>query len=72
MESLTFTEIDIGTTLPKFNSVPSVPNVDDAGLWIEFDVNYSGTQVIVLYVFFHISFFSRYYRWFYNDFGDKD
>ncbi|OTF82731.1 testis-expressed sequence 2 protein-like protein, partial [Euroglyphus maynei] len=42
MESLTITEIDIGTTLPKFNSVPSVPNVDDAGLWIEFDVNYSG------------------------------
>lgn len=43
MESLTITEIDIGSTLPKFNSVPSVPSVDDAGLWIEFDVSYSGT-----------------------------
>ncbi|KAH9413113.1 Tabersonine 6,7-epoxidase isoform 2, partial [Dermatophagoides pteronyssinus] len=48
MESLTITEIDIGTTLPKFNSVPSVPTVDDAGLWIEFDVNYSGGFTMTL------------------------
>ena len=45
MESLTITEIDIGTTLPKFNSVPNVPVVDDAGLWIDFDVNYSGKDL---------------------------
>lgn len=44
MESLTITEIDIGTTLPKFNSVPSTPVVDDAGLWIDFDVSYSGKR----------------------------
>lgn len=43
MESLTITEIDIGDTLPKFQSVPSVPSVDDGGLWIDFDVSYSGT-----------------------------
>lgn len=42
MESLKITEIDIGSTLPKFQPVPSAPIVDDAGLWIDFDVNYSG------------------------------
>ena len=47
MESLTITEIDIGTTLPKFNSVPTPPVVDDAGLWIDFDVSYSGMSPFV-------------------------
>lgn len=48
MESLTITEIDIGTTLPKFNSVPTVPVVDDGGIWIDFDVSYSGGFAMTL------------------------
>ena len=42
MESLTITEIDVGNTLPKFNDVPKPPVVDKRGLWIDFDITYSG------------------------------
>jgi hypothetical protein len=42
MESLTITEIDLGNNLPKFNDVPKPPVVDKRGLWIDFDITYSG------------------------------
>lgn len=60
MESLTITEIDIGTTLPKFNSVPSQPTVDEAGLWIDFDVNYSGSSLdsVLLFNTYERGFFT--------------
>lgn len=44
MESLTITEIDVGNTLPKFNDVPNPPVVDKRGLWIDFDITYSGAN----------------------------
>ena len=47
MESLTITEIDVGNTLPKFNDVPKPPVVDKRGLWIDFDITYSGINCFV-------------------------
>ncbi|CAG2162011.1 unnamed protein product [Oppiella nova] len=48
MESLTITEIDVGNTLPKFNSIPNPPLVDKRGLWIDFDITYSGGFTMTL------------------------
>ncbi|XP_054160251.1 testis-expressed protein 2-like [Oppia nitens] len=48
MESLTITEIDVGSTLPSFNSVPNPPIVDSKGLWIDFDITYSGGFTMTL------------------------
>ena len=50
MESLTITEIDVGNTLPKFNDVPKPPVVDKRGLWIDFDITYSGLNLIISFV----------------------
>jgi Ca2+-dependent lipid-binding protein len=46
MESLTITEIDLGNNLPKFNDVTKSPVVDKRGLWIDFDITYSGMNLI--------------------------
>jgi hypothetical protein len=44
MEALVITEIDLGGNLPKFNYVPKPPMVDARGLWIDFEINYSGNS----------------------------
>lgn len=50
IETLTLSEIDLGSNLPKFNNIPKAPRVDAKGLWIEFDITYSGTEITFNYL----------------------
>ena len=69
MESLTITEIDVGKTLPKFNDVPNPPVVDKRGLWIDFDITYSGKQWFYFDNYLNLILCPNDRR-FHNDFGN--
>ncbi|RWS08378.1 testis-expressed sequence 2 protein-like protein [Dinothrombium tinctorium] len=48
IQTLTLTSLDLGPSVPRFVSVKKTPAIDDKGLWVDFDVDYSGGLMMTL------------------------
>ena len=48
MQTLTLKNIDLGQNLPRFLSVPKPPVIDEAGLWVDFQIDYCGGFAMTL------------------------